>query len=148
MDLHIVSWNTNGLHTSSHSGARKHLLRQDLHRYVAGDVDVLFVQEHKLSLADTQSCGNILSGTSRTYWTPATGVMSRSGGVAISVGPRWVSCVRDHGTLVAGRCIWLSMQIEDQLIGFLCVYAPTDARLRATFGRRLWMYYLLWTPGL
>ena len=53
MDLHIVTWNTNGLHTSSHRGSRKLLLRQDLHRHVVGDVDILFVQEHKLSLADT-----------------------------------------------------------------------------------------------
>ena len=46
MDLHIITWNTNGLH-----GARKLLLRQELHKYVVGEVDVLFVQEHKLSLA-------------------------------------------------------------------------------------------------
>ncbi|KAI5058288.1 hypothetical protein GOP47_0026458 [Adiantum capillus-veneris] len=32
------------------------------------------------------------------------GVMSCSGGVAISTGPCWVSCIRDHGTLVDGRC--------------------------------------------
>ena len=137
MDLHIITWNINGLHNSRQSGARKLLLRQDLHRYVVGEIDVLFVQEHKLSLADTQSCGQLLPGHSRTFWEPATGVMSRNGGVAISVGPRWLSCVRDHGTLVAGRCIWVSMQIDDHLLDLLCVYAPTEARLRAVFWQEI-----------
>lgn len=108
-------------------------MRQDLHRHVVGDVDVLFVQEHKLSLADTQSCEKILLGTSHTFWEPATGVMSCSDGVAISVGPRWLSYVRDHGTLVPSRCMWLSMDIQDQLIGFISVYAPNDPRQRANF---------------
>ena len=63
--------------------------------------------------------------------------MSRSGGVAISVGPRWTSCVRDHGTLIDGRCIWVSMQIGDLLIGLLCIYAPNEARLRANFWQEI-----------
>lgn len=57
-------------------------------------------------------------------------MMSRSGGVAISIGLHWVSCVRDHGNLIDGHCIWVLMQIHDQLVGFLCVYAPIDVRLR------------------
>ena len=41
--------------------------------------------------------------------------------------------MRDHGTLIDGRCIWVSMQIGDLLIGLLCIYAPNEARLRANF---------------
>lgn len=142
MDLHIVTWNTNGLHSSHQSGARKLLLRQELHRYVVGDVDVLFVKEHKLSLADTQSCGQIVPGSSRTFWEPAVGVMARSGGVSISVGPRWVSCICDYGTLGAGRCMWLSLQIQDQLVGLLCVYAPTNPGQRAIFWQDIVNVYI------
>ena len=65
------------------------------------------------------------------------GVMSRSGGVSIFVGLHWISHVKDHGTLIPGHCMWISMQIEDQLAGFLCVYAPTDARLRAIFWQEI-----------
>jgi len=132
-----VSWNTNGLQSSRLCGSRKLLVRQDLHRHVVGDVDILFVQEHKLSLEMTQRVGKVLPGTSRTFWEPATGLFSRSGGVCISVGPRWISAIRGHGTLVRGRAMWISLQLNDALIGFLTVYAPTEARLRASFWRQI-----------
>lgn len=98
-------------------------------RHVVGIVDTLLVQEHKLSPADTQRAGKLLSGNFRTFWEPASGSHFCSGGVCISVGPRWVSCIRDHGTLMCGgHSMWVSLQIGDSLIGIMSVYAPNVAR--------------------
>ena len=90
MRLHIVSWNVNGLHMNGIHGPRKLLLRQELSSHFPGDVDVLFAQEHKLSLVHSHRCGKFLTGTSHTFWEPAIGEMSRSGGVCISIGRRYI----------------------------------------------------------
>lgn len=125
MDLHIVSWNINGLHSSRESGSRKLLLRHDLHRHVVGDMDILFVQ--------STSFPQLLPSKLCTFWGLVDGLMSRSKGVSISIGPHQVSYICDHGMLVASTCIWLSMQIHDQFVELLCVCASTDPRLRVDF---------------
>ena len=51
MRLHVISWNVNGLHMTGVHGPKKLLMRQDLHRHMVGEIDVLLVQEHKLSSA-------------------------------------------------------------------------------------------------
>ncbi|MCO5569846.1 hypothetical protein L7F22_023560 [Adiantum nelumboides] len=103
MDLHIISWNVNGMHFTSSSGSRKLRLRREITTHVSRPVDILLVQEHKLSYAHTQRCGKLLPGGSHTFWEPAVGDHLSSGGVCISVGSRWLPRVIDHGTLVAGR---------------------------------------------
>ena len=133
MRLHVVSWNVNGLHMTGVHGPRKLLMRQDLHKHVVGEIDVLLVQEHKLSFAHAHSSGKLLTGASRTFWDPATGNMFRSGGVCISIAQRWMNHIQGHGTIVFGRAIWVSVIVEDRLLGFMSVYAPTEARARAVF---------------
>ena len=91
MRLQIVSWNLNGLHMNGIHGPRKLLLRQELISHFPGEVDVFLAQEHKLSLAHSHRCGKLLPGTSHTFWEPAIGDMSRSGGVCISIGRRYIS---------------------------------------------------------
>ncbi|MCO5568443.1 hypothetical protein L7F22_022142 [Adiantum nelumboides] len=49
MDIHVMTWNTNGLQTSKARGSRKMLLRKDLQRNVVGDIDALIIQEHKIT---------------------------------------------------------------------------------------------------
>lgn len=66
-------------------------------------------------------------------WEPAIGAMSRGGGVRIFVGPRWVSAIQQHGTLVAGRAMYVTLRIDQSLVGFLCIYAPTEPTARARF---------------
>ena len=56
--------------------------------------------------------------------------MSWSCGVCIYMGPCWIACTCDFGTIVCGRAIWVSLQIDDALLGFLSVYAPTDPLAR------------------
>ena len=73
MRLHIVSWNVNGLHMNGIHGPRKLLLRQELSSHFLGDVDVLFAQEHKLSMVHSHRCGKLLPGASHTFWEPAIG---------------------------------------------------------------------------
>ena len=121
------------MHFTSASGARKLHLRREFRSHVDRPVDVLLVQEHKLAFAHTQRCGKLLEGDSHTFWEPAIGDRLSSGGVCIFVVPRWLSSVRGHGTLVAGRAMWVSLQVADALVGILCVYVPTTASERAWF---------------
>ena len=81
------------MHFTSASGPRKLRLRKELRSHVDRRVDVLLVQEHKLAFAHTQRCGKLLEGDSHTFWEPAIGDHLSSGGVCISVAPRWFSSV-------------------------------------------------------
>ncbi|MCO5596351.1 hypothetical protein L7F22_050412 [Adiantum nelumboides] len=56
-----------------------------------------------------------------------------SGGICISVGSRWLPRVIDHGTLVAGRAMWISLRCDASVVGILCIYAPTTAAERSWF---------------
>ncbi|MCO5599241.1 hypothetical protein L7F22_053342 [Adiantum nelumboides] len=91
------------------------------------------LSEHKLSYAHTQRCGKLLPGVSHTFWEPAVGDHLSSGGVCISVGSHWLPRVIDHGTLVAGRVMWVSLQCDASVVGILCIYAPTTAAERSWF---------------
>ena len=91
MRLHIVSWNVNGLHMNGIQGPRKLFFRQELSSHFPADVDVVFAQEQKLSLVHSHRCGKLLPGASHTFWDLANGEMSRSGGVCISIGRRYIS---------------------------------------------------------
>ena len=105
MDLHILSWNVNGMHFTSASGPWKLRLWRELRSRVDRPVDVLLVQEHKFVFAHTQRCGKLLEGDSHTFWEQAIGDHLSSGGVCISGAPCWLSSVRGHGTLVIGRAM-------------------------------------------
>ncbi|MCO5573835.1 hypothetical protein L7F22_027610 [Adiantum nelumboides] len=131
MDLHIISWNVNGMHFTSSSGPQKLKLRREIATHVSRPMDILLVQEHKLSYAHTQRCGKLLPGGSHTFWEPTVGDHLSSGGVCISVGSRWLPRVIDHGTLVAGRAMWISLQCDASVVGILCIYAPTTAAERS-----------------
>ena len=67
MSLHIVSWNVNGFHASGTCGLRKLILRHELQSAVIGRLDMLPLQEHKLSEAHASRRGKVLLGCSHTY---------------------------------------------------------------------------------
>ena len=98
---------------------------------------MLLLQEHKLSSAHACRCGKILPGRSHTFWEPSIGEQGRSGGVCTSVSESLSQRVFDHGTLIPGRVLWISLELEGSRIGVLNIYAPTDLRRRATFWRTL-----------
>ncbi|MCO5561324.1 hypothetical protein L7F22_014945 [Adiantum nelumboides] len=100
---------------------------------VSRPVDILLVQEHKLSYAHTQRCGKLLPGGSHTFWEPAMGDHLSSGGVCIFVGSRWLARVIDHGTLVSGKAMWISLQCDASVVGIRCIYAPTATSERSWF---------------
>lgn len=100
---------------------------------LVGQVDVLLLQEHKLSASQTSRCGKVLAGRSHTYWEPLIGEQGRSGGVSTSIGALLLQHVYGHGTLVPGRALWVGLDIEGSRIGILNTYAPTDLRRRAAF---------------
>ncbi|MCO5579904.1 hypothetical protein L7F22_033770 [Adiantum nelumboides] len=108
MDIHVMTWNTNGLQSSRIGGSRRMLLRRDLQRSVVGDIDILTVQEHKIA----QPFGNLMRVGFRTFGELASGQHSRSCVVSISEGPRLLSSVRHHGTLVAGRALYVAIDID------------------------------------
>ncbi|MCO5584027.1 hypothetical protein L7F22_037947 [Adiantum nelumboides] len=91
------------------------------------------IQEHKIA----QPFGNLMRAGFRTFWEPAMGPSSRSCSVCISVGPRLLFSVRHHSTLIAGRALYVAIDIEDTLVGFLSVYAPNTPRERAIFWSQL-----------
>ncbi|MCO5587797.1 hypothetical protein L7F22_041749 [Adiantum nelumboides] len=133
MDIHVMTWNSNGLQSSRTRGSRRMLLRKDLQRNVVGDIDVLMIQEHKIA----HPFGNLMRAGFRTFWESASGHHFGSCGVCISVGPRLLSSVRHHGTLVAGRALYVAIDIDGTLVGFLTVYAHNTPRERAVFWSRL-----------
>lgn len=63
MDLHVISWNTNGLQDSRLRGSRRSLLRRELRQHVVGVVDVLLIQEHKIATPS----GNLMPAGSITF---------------------------------------------------------------------------------
>ncbi|MCO5605533.1 hypothetical protein L7F22_059716 [Adiantum nelumboides] len=132
-DLHLLSWNVNGMHFTSPSGPRKLRLRREISTHVSTPVVILLVQEHKLSYAHTHRCGKLLLGGSHTFWEPVVGDHLSSGGVCIFVGSRWLARVIDHVTLVPGRAMWITLQCDASIVGVLCIYAPTTAGERSWF---------------
>ena len=137
MSLHIVSWNVNGFHASGTRGPRKLILRQELQPAVIGRLDLLLLQEHKLSAAHASRCGKVLPGHSHTFWEPSIGEQGRSGGVCTSVSASISQSVFGHGSLIPGRALWVGLELEVSRIGILNIYAPTDLRSRVTFWRTL-----------
>ena len=99
MSMRIISWNVNGFHSTGTRGPRKMVLRQELQPALVGRVDVLLLQEHKLSASQTSKCGKVLTGRSHTYWEPSIGEQGRSGGVCTSIGASLVHHVYGFGTL-------------------------------------------------
>ena len=83
--MHLISWNVNGFHSSGTRGLRKTVLTQELQPALVGRMDMLLLQEHKISTAQTSRCGKVLPGRSHTYWEPSIGEQGRSGGVCTSV---------------------------------------------------------------
>ncbi|MCO5563388.1 hypothetical protein L7F22_017029 [Adiantum nelumboides] len=128
-----MTWNTNGLQSSRTRGSRRWLLRKDSQKSVVGDIDILMIQEHKIA----RSLGNLMTAGFRTFWEPASGQHSGSCGVCISVSPRLLSSVRHHGTLVAGRALFVAIDIDGTLVGFLTVYASNSLRDRPRFWSQL-----------
>ena len=51
--------------------------------------------------------------------------------------PHYVSHVQHHGTLVPGRALCVSLLIDGRSIGFLSIYAPTEACARSHFWESL-----------
>ncbi|MCO5602254.1 hypothetical protein L7F22_056383 [Adiantum nelumboides] len=121
----------------SSNGPRKLRFRKEISTHASRPVDILLVQEHKLSYAHTQRYGKLLPRGSHTFWDPAVGGHLSNGGVCISVGSRWLARVGDHGTLVPGRAMWITLQCGASFVGVLCIYAPTTVVERSWFRDRI-----------
>ncbi|MCO5594066.1 hypothetical protein L7F22_048087 [Adiantum nelumboides] len=137
MDMHLLSWNVNGMHFTSSSGPRNLRLCKEISTHASRPVDILLVQEHKLSYAHTQRCGKLLPRGSHTFWEPAMGDHLSSGGVCKSVGSCWLARVRDHGTLVPRRAMWITLQCDASIRGVLCIYASTTRATRSWFWNQI-----------
>ena len=137
MSLHIVSWNVNGFHASGTRGPRKLILRQELQPAVIGRLDLLMLQEHKLSAAHASRCGKVLPGRSHTFWEPSVGEQGRSGGVCTSISVSISQSVFCHSSLIPDQALWVGLDLEGSRIGVLNIYAPTYFRHRVTFWRTL-----------
>lgn len=126
--MHILSWNVNGLCTLRLVGNRASRLKREIASSSSMAVDILLLQEHKLS----HPFGHLLGTGSRTIWSPAIGDFGHSCGVCISVSASYVASVVQHGILVPSKAMYVIMRIAETRIGFLSIYAPTHARARAS----------------
>ena len=116
-----------------HPRPQEAYLETKLQPAVIGRLDMLLLQEHKLSAAHASRCGKVLPGRSHIYWEPLIGEQGRSGGVCTSVSESLSQRVFYHGTLIPGRALWIGLELEGSRIGVLNIYAPTDLRHKATF---------------
>ena len=109
------------------------ILRQELQQALVGRMDVLLLQENKLSASQTSKCGKVLPGRCHTYWEPWIREQGWSRGVCTSIDASLLQHLFRHGTLIPGRALWVGLDIKGSKIGVLNIYAPTDMRRRATF---------------
>ena len=122
--MHILLWNVNGLCSSQIVGHRASRLKRGIASATALSVDILMLQEHKLP----HPFGHLLGSDSRTFWSPSIGASGHSCGVCIFVSSTFLGSVSEHGILVPGRAMYVILRIADARIGFLTLYASTQAR--------------------
>lgn len=71
------------------------LLQQEIQWVVVGgQLDILFLQEHHLSIGRTHGRGKVLP---HTFWSPTFGPEGSQGGVCISVSDQLLPFVSDSG---------------------------------------------------
>lgn len=98
--LHNISWNVHRFHSTKTQGPKKLILRQELQPALVGWMDMLLLQKHKLSAAQTSRCGKVLPRCSHTYWEPSIAEQGRSGPMCTSIRTSLMHCVFGGGTLV------------------------------------------------
>ena len=122
---------TTHLHEYAYNLLERNLWSQEVDFEVGAStcfVDMLLLQEHKLSTAQTSRCGKVLPRCSQTYWEPLIGEQGCSGGVSTSIGASLMQYVFGHGTLVTGHALWVGLDLEGSRLGVLNIYAPMDLR--------------------
>ena len=58
---------------------------------------------------------------------PAFGPGGVQGGVCIAISEQWTADILDSGTIVPGHAQWVMLQVGEDRVGFLNVYAPNSA---------------------
>ena len=98
-----------------------------------GPLDLVMIQEHHLAESRIRRCGKLLRGHGDAFWSAAFGPLGIQGGVCISIVEPWDQAVVDRGIIVPGRAQWVILQLGSDRWGFLDVYAPNHASVRADF---------------
>ncbi|MCO5591909.1 hypothetical protein L7F22_045902 [Adiantum nelumboides] len=147
MDLHVLSWNVNGLRFARLTGKRQARVGTELQGVINIPIDILLLQEHELA----RPFGHLLWAGSRTFWSPANGEHENSCGVCISVSARYVSSIIWHGILIPGRVMYVTLRLEMQSLGSY-VFMHRPLRVRGLhFGRACLLTYQWltqwWTHG-
>ena len=68
--MKIISWNVQGL-GGSLCKQYKRRFRQELHKCIIGQVDIVMLQEHHLNERYTKVCGSLSPGNCEMLWVPA-----------------------------------------------------------------------------
>ncbi|MCO5596732.1 hypothetical protein L7F22_050800 [Adiantum nelumboides] len=112
-----------------HSCPMATLALWDMHTYISRLLNEAVLQDgHEMILSIASLTEEVLSVRPKIL---------PEHGVCISIGPRLLSSIRHHGTLVAGRALYVAIDIVGTLVGFLSVYAHNTRRVRATFWSQL-----------
>ena len=107
-------------------------LHLELQKTLIGDpIDILLVQEHHLSKRRIDSYGSILPGQWMLYWSPGIGNNGAQAGVCIAISERWTRNIIRYEELIPGRAQYIVLNLRNENIAFLNIYAPNSSLERS-----------------
>ena len=136
-NMRIVSWNVQGLGGSVCNKMRERLRLEVERALTAGLVDILLIQEHHLSQRRIDNYGSILPGHWLSYWSSGIGNSNAQAGVCFAIAEKWKSNVVHYEELIPGRAQSIMLEVNNDKVGFLNVYAPNSSSARASFWSEL-----------
>ena len=127
--MKIISWNVQGL-GGSLCKQYKRRFRQELHKCIIGQVDIVMLQEHHLNERRTKVYGSLLPGKWEMVWVPAYGSTQLKGGLCMAIRDIWQVKMLEVGNLFLGRAQYVIMEFHNKKVGILNLYAPNSSRER------------------
>ena len=127
--MKIISWNVQGL-GGSLCKQYKQRFRQELHKCIIRQVDIVMLQEHHLNESCTKVYGSLLPGNQEMLWIQAYGTTQLKGGLCMAIRDIWQVKMLDVGNLLLGRAQYFIMEFHNKKVGVLNLYAPNCSRER------------------
>ncbi len=135
--MRIVSWNVRGLGGGQWKRKRGRL-RQEMQKHVIGQhVDILLLQEHRLSKEKTEKYGSTMYGDWDHFWGHGYGAEENAGGVCIVSKGLWRKNILHSEVIEQGRAQFLILEHADARWGIVNVYAPNHASARAILWEKI-----------
>ena len=75
-----------------------------------------------------------IAGQWEHFWSTRIGPLDSQGRVCISLKVDWKPYIKEHGITLQGKAQHVILQIKEEIIGFLNIYAPNRSQSR----KELW----------